>query len=138
MRLSILLPDGVFLEQAVDKIIAESEQGFFCLLPHHIDFVTALAPGLFSYVPAGGAPELLALDAGTLVKRGDSVRVAVRRAIRASEPGRLARTVADGFRRLAAEEREARNAAAHLETDLMRRFLVLRQSAGLPAGGELW
>jgi F-type H+-transporting ATPase subunit epsilon len=30
-------------------VIAEAQNGSFCLLPHHIDFVAALAPGLLAY-----------------------------------------------------------------------------------------
>ncbi|HNW91621.1 MAG TPA: F0F1 ATP synthase subunit epsilon [bacterium] len=138
MQLRLLLPDGVLLDAPADKIIAEAGDGCFCLLPQHIDFVTALVPGLLAYTPPNEAPELLAVDAGTLVKQGTTVRVTVQRAVRTTVPGQLARTVANEFRVLALAEREARAAAARLDTDLMRRFIALRTAAGLAAGGELW
>lgn len=133
MQLSIFLPDGVFLAQPAAKIIAESEHGCFCLLPHHIDFATALVPGLLAFAPPEGGSELLALGAGTLVKQGNQVRVAVRTAVRAPAAGTLAGRVRDRSRQLDGQERAAATAAARLETDLIRRFMVLREPGGRTA-----
>ncbi len=47
MRLKVLLPSQVLIDQEVSKIIAEAENGSFCLLPRHVDFSAALVPGLF-------------------------------------------------------------------------------------------
>ena len=44
MMLKILLPAEVLLRQEVKKIVAEAENGSFCLMPNHIDFVATLAP----------------------------------------------------------------------------------------------
>ena len=52
-------------------MIAEADNGSFCLLPRHIDFATALAPGLLSFEEPGGAESFLAVDSGVLVK-GDA------------------------------------------------------------------
>ena len=68
MMLKILLPAEVMLTQEVKKIIAEAENGSFCLMPNHIDFVATLAPGIFTYEPAGGGQELLAMDVGMTIR----------------------------------------------------------------------
>ena len=73
MRLKILVPAGLFLDCPVDKILAESTQGGFCLLPKHIDMASALAPGILTYV-ADGRSYHLAVNGGVLVKKGDAVR----------------------------------------------------------------
>lgn len=49
MQLKVLLPTEIFLHEPVRKVVAEAPNGSFCLLPAHIDFVTALVPGLLSY-----------------------------------------------------------------------------------------
>ena len=54
MMLKILLPAEVLMKQEVKKIVAEAENGSFCLMPNHIDFVATLAPGIFTYEPASG------------------------------------------------------------------------------------
>jgi len=69
MMLKILLPAEVMMKQEVKKIIAEAENGSFCLMPNHIDFVATLSPGIFTYEPISGGQELLAMDVGTLVKK---------------------------------------------------------------------
>jgi F-type H+-transporting ATPase subunit epsilon len=49
MTLKILLPERVVLDETVDKVVAESPQGSFGLLPRHVDFVAPIVPGLLSY-----------------------------------------------------------------------------------------
>jgi F-type H+-transporting ATPase subunit epsilon len=82
MRLRILIPTGIVADEEVDKVSAEAANGAFTLLPRHVDFVTALVPGLLSFEPNGGGTEVLAVDEGILVKRGAEVFVSVRRAFR--------------------------------------------------------
>ncbi len=53
MKLKILLPTEIMLDEEVTKVTAEAGNGSFCLLPRHIDFVAALVPGLLSFVKAG-------------------------------------------------------------------------------------
>ena len=49
MNLKILLPAEVLLSEKVAKVVAEAANGFFCLLPHHVDYTAALVPGIFLY-----------------------------------------------------------------------------------------
>jgi F-type H+-transporting ATPase subunit epsilon len=46
MQLKILIPTKILVDCQVTKVIAEAENGHFCLLPHHVDFVAALVPGI--------------------------------------------------------------------------------------------
>lgn len=126
MKLKILLPAEVFLNEEVTKIVAEAENGLFCLLPQHIDFTTALVPGVFSYGTAGGEDAYLAIDIGTLVKKGADVLVSTRNAYRGPELGHLKEVVIAQFREIDEREKKARTAAARLELDLLRRFMEIR------------
>ena len=45
MRLRVFLPMKILIDQEVTKVVAEAENGSFGILPKHIDFVAALAPG---------------------------------------------------------------------------------------------
>ena len=49
MRLKVLLPTKILIDEEVTKVVAEAEDGSFCILPRHIDFVSALVPGIFSF-----------------------------------------------------------------------------------------
>ena len=125
MRLKVLAPTAVILDQEVTKVIAEAENGSFCLLPRHIDFVAALVPGLLSFTTSDKREEFLAIDEGMLVKCGAEVLVSTRTAVRGPDLGVLQRTVEEQFRRIDDHERQARAAAARLEADLVRRFMEL-------------
>jgi F-type H+-transporting ATPase subunit epsilon len=125
MRLKVLLPSEVLLDAAVTKVIAEAENGAFCLLPRHIDFVAALVPGLLSFETETGQEEFLAVDEGILVKCGAQVLVSTRQAVRGPDLGSLRQAIDEQFRAVDEQEKKARAAAARLEADLVRRFLEL-------------
>jgi F-type H+-transporting ATPase subunit epsilon len=125
MRLKVLLPSEVLLDAAVTKVNAEAENGAFCLLPRHIDFVAALVPGLLSFETEDGREEFVAVDEGILVKCGAQVLVSTRQAVRGPDLGSLRQAIDEQFRALDEQERKARAAAARLEADLVRRFLEL-------------
>jgi F-type H+-transporting ATPase subunit epsilon len=130
MRLKVLLPTEVLVDEEVVKVIAEAENGSFCLLPRHIDFVAALVPGLLAFVPAeNGAEEFVAVDEGILVKCGPEVMVSTRQAVRGPELGRLKATVEQTFKVRTDQEKRARSALANLEANFIRRFLKLEEYA---------
>ena len=126
MMLKILLPAEILIEQEVKKIVAEAENGSFCLMPNHIDFVATLAPGLFTYERAEGGQEILAMDVGTLVKKGADVLVSTRNAVRAPDLGKLKQVVVQQYDILDEREKMVRSASAKLEASLIRRFVELK------------
>jgi F-type H+-transporting ATPase subunit epsilon len=125
MNLKVLLPTEVLVDADVTKVIAEAENGAFCLMPHHIDFVAALVPGLLSFTTGAGSEEFLAVDEGILVKCGPQVLVSTRHAVRGPDLGTLTHTITEQFRVLDDREKKARSAVAKLEANLVRRFLEL-------------
>jgi F-type H+-transporting ATPase subunit epsilon len=130
MRLTVLLPTEILVDEEVAKVVAEAQNGSFCLLPRHIDFVAALVPGLLAFVKtADGAEEFLAADEGLLVKCGPQVLVSTRQAVRGGELGFLRETVEKTFKVLTDQEKRARTALANLEANFIRRFLKLEEYA---------
>lgn len=125
MQVSLLLPDRVLVSEPVSKVIAEAQNGSFCLLPRHIDFVAALVPGLLTYVDADEVERFAAVDEGVLVKRGREVLVSTRHAVIGEDIGSLRSTVRDEFLSIDSRERNARSALARLELDLIQRFVEL-------------
>jgi F-type H+-transporting ATPase subunit epsilon len=126
MMLKILLPAEILMEREVKKIVAEAENGSFCLMPNHIDFTATLAPGIFTFVPVEGGQELLAMDVGTLVKKGSNVLVSTRNAVRAPDLGKLKQVVMEQYDILDEREKMVRSASAKLEASLIRRFVELK------------
>ena len=126
MRLRILLPQRTFLDEQVDKVIAESPEGSFCLMPRHIDFTSALTAGIASYTRADDGEEIfVAVDEGVLVKAGSRVRISVRRAVSSPDLDELQQTVRKVFRTHTEREERARSALARLEAGFVRRFVEL-------------
>jgi F-type H+-transporting ATPase subunit epsilon len=126
MMLKILLPAEILIEQEVKKVVAEAENGSFCLMPNHIDFVATLAPGLFTYEKVEGGQEILAMDVGTLVKKGSDVLVSTRNAVRAPDLGKLKQVVVEQYDILDEREKMVRSASAKLEASMIRRFVELK------------
>ncbi len=92
MQLKILLPSGLFGEiDDVIRIVAETRQGSFGILPHRVDCVAALAPSILSYATETAEEVYVAIDEGVLVKTGTQVLISVRHAIGGADLGQLAR-----------------------------------------------
>lgn len=129
MHLKILLPFRVFTEvKAVKRIVAESVQGSFGLLPHRLDCVAALTPGIFTWETAEEGEVNIAIDEGLLVKNGPEVLVSVRNAIGGASLGQLREAVEKEFLNATEQETNLRSVLARLESDFIRRFRQLQQS----------
>ena len=130
MRLKLLLPTEVLADEAVSKVIAEAENGYFCLLPRHVDVVAPLVPGILTFTSLDGDEQFIAVDEGTLVKCGPTVLVSTRNAVRGTDLEHLRAEVADSFQKLDEQERLARTALARLEAGTIRRFVALEKRLG--------
>jgi F-type H+-transporting ATPase subunit epsilon len=123
MNLRILLPFEIFAERVgVSRIVAETTDGSFGLLPHRLDCVAALVPGILTYETESEGETFVGVDEGVLVKIGADVRVSVRRAILRVDLDELRRTVETEFKTLNEHEQAARMVMARLETGFLRRF----------------
>jgi len=126
MNLKVLLPFQVFAEKTgVSRIVAETREGSFGLLPHRLDCVAALAPGILTYENDTEGEVYLAVDEGVLVKTGLDVLVSVRRAMRGTDLGQLREVVEREFLALDEQERNVRSVMAKLETGFLRRFVAM-------------
>src|SRR5664279_4240810 len=126
MHLKVLLPFQVFAEKTdVLRIVAEMREGSFGLLPHRLDCVAALAPGILIYETEAQGEVCVAVDEGVLVKTGPNVLVSVRRALGGTDLGRLREAVEREFLTLDEHEQSVRSAQANMESDLIRRMAAL-------------
>ena len=127
MHLKVLLPFQVFAEQTgVKRIVAETREGSFGLLPHRLDCVAALVPGILIYQTKSGGEVLVAVDEGVLVKTGPDVLVSVRRAHGGKDLSQLRDAVEKEFKTLNDQEKSVRLVTAKLETGFLRRLAKLQ------------
>ncbi|MDI1314757.1 F0F1 ATP synthase subunit epsilon [Prosthecobacter sp.] len=123
MNLKLLLPFQVFANKTgVTRIVAETRQGSFGLLPQRQDCVAALAPGILVYETEADGEVFVAVDEGMLVKTGPDVLISVRRAMAGNDLTKLRDSVDQEFLTLDEDERSARSVMAKLETGFLRRF----------------
>jgi F-type H+-transporting ATPase subunit epsilon len=126
MNLKILLPFRIFLDlKQVSRIVAETREGSFGLLPHRLDCVAALVPGILAYT-VGDDTAYLAVDQGVLVKSSAEVMVSVRQAIKGTTLSELHETVKREYLSLDRQEHDVRTAVARMESALLGRFAEFR------------
>ena len=127
MNLTILLPFRIFAKlDNVSRIIAETLDGSFGLLPHRLDCAAALVPGILSYTTNADDTTYLAVDEGALIKSGDCVFVSVRRAIAGTNLNDLHEAVVRDYFTLNSQEREVRSVVAKIESGFIGRLAKLR------------
>jgi F-type H+-transporting ATPase subunit epsilon len=69
MNLKVLLPFEIFVKKiGISRIVAETSEGTFGLLPHRLDCVAALGPGILIYETEADGEVYVAVDEGVLVK----------------------------------------------------------------------
>jgi len=123
MNLKILLPYRVFAERTgVLRMVAETSTGSFGLLPHRLDCVAAIVPGILVFESEAEGETCIAVDEGVLVKSGTDVLVSVRNAIGGADLGKLRETVEQEFLNLDEQEKSVRSVLAKLESGLVRRL----------------
>lgn len=129
MNLKVLLPFRIFAEKTgVSRIVAESHEGLFGLLPHRLDCVATLAPGILIYETRAEGEAYVAVDEGVLVKTGTDVLVSVRNAISGASLDELRESVRREFLQLDEQERSVRSVLARMEGNLMRRMATFQNA----------
>ena len=124
MNLKVLLPFEIFTDKTgVSRIVAETREGSFGFLPHRLDCVAALAPGILIYQLDSQAEVYIAVDEGVLVKTGPDVLVSVRNAIGGADLGQLHAAVEREFLHQNEREKSVRSVMAKMESDFISRLV---------------
>lgn len=128
MEVGIYLPtEMAWRTSAATKVKAEGLEGYFTLLPRHIDYVAVLVPGILTVAEAGGGVIFFAVDHGTLLKSGAVIHISTRNCVQGEDLDSLAAVVADKFHVLDDLERKARTALTGLEHTMLRRFTEMKK-----------
>ncbi len=128
MRLKILLPFRILADKTgVARIVAESSFGSFGILPHRLDCVASLPPGILIYETDDEGQVYTAIDEGVLIKAGLEVRVSVRNAIVGSDLAHLQAAVQDQFLALDEQQQSVRWTMDKLESNIVHSFTELHR-----------
>ncbi len=119
MNLKVLLPFDIFADKKeVSLVVIDTSGGSFGILPHRLDCVAALVPGILTYETKNDGTVYVAVDEGVLVKVGAEVLVSVRQAIAGSDLSKLHDAVKQEFLKLNEREQTVRTAIHKMETGL--------------------
>lgn len=128
ITLKVLLPFGIFAEKAdVLKVVADTNVGSVGILPHRLDCVAALTPGILFYESKSEGDVYLAVDQGILTKVGLTVMISVSNAIAGKNLSQLKEAVETQFLSLDHQEKEVRSLMAKLESGLIHRLAGLHR-----------
>lgn len=124
INLKVLLPFRIFAEKTgVTRIVAETRAGSFGLLPHRLDCVAALAPGILIYENEAEGEVCVAVDEGVLIKTGPDVLVSVRNAIAGTDLSQLREAVEREFLNMDEREQSVRSVLVKMESSFIRRIV---------------
>jgi F-type H+-transporting ATPase subunit epsilon len=130
MMLKILLPNKVFAKHNnVLRIIVETLEGSYGILPNRRDCSAALTPGILTYETELAKETYIAIDQGIFVKKGHDVFVSVRQAIQGVGLSQLRDTVKTEFLTLDEKQQEIRFAMAKLENGFLQRLTKFSMAA---------
>lgn len=133
MRLRIVTPLSIVVDEDVDSLRAEDASGTFGILAGHAPFLTALAISIVSWRTAQ-VERFCAVRGGVLsVTAGNTVAIATREAVAGDSLVTLDVEVLAQFQSDADDERTENAASVRLQLDAIRR-MVSRLRFGADAG----
>ena len=124
MRLQIVTPLAVEADlEGVASVRADDRTGSFVVLPHHADFITALAITVVEWATEAGEKGHIAVRGGIFrVEGGEFVQIATRQAISGPTLDRLGTAVLGELRDEAEAEARTRVVATRLQLGLIRQL----------------
>ena len=120
MKLRILTPTEVVLEQDAVHVTAEDQTGSLGIRPGHASLVTALVPGIVQVRTEGGPAHYVAVNGGVMLVNSDTVEIVSRQAIQGTDIADLEDNVLSEFEKDVEEDRANRAAFEKLRLNFMR------------------
>ena len=128
MHLKLLLPHHILLDRKhVTHIQVETYAGAYGFLPHRLDCVAPLPPGILAFTTQESGEVFVALDEGVLVKTGADVLVSVRNAMIDADLEKLRDVVEKEFLAMDEQALQVRIVMAKLESSFLQRFAKINE-----------
>ena len=130
MKLIVFTPIGTVLQCKIKKITLETPSGYYTLLPHHVDFVSAMDENIISYTNESDEKKYIACQRGIVVKKAENVTITVQHAVLGNTLDELEKVIEIDFKQANEQRKELNTAMARLEIGLIRGFNRLNQNIG--------
>ena len=119
INLTVVLPTNILLTAAASEVYLNTLAGSYGILPHHVDFATALEPGVFEFRTPGGERRYVAMDGGAVVKQAAELIVTTPHGATSADLHELERGLRERFDAIDERERQMLAAMQRLEASLM-------------------
>ena len=129
MELCVHSPLGILLEQDILSVTVETLDGYYTLLPKHVDFAAVLTSGIVSYKTLAEQEKYLACHQGIVVKKAGRVTISVQGGILADSLPELQQQIALEAKQNEQQRKELNTAMARLELGVIRGFQKLKGDA---------
>jgi F-type H+-transporting ATPase subunit epsilon len=130
MRLTVVTPLSIVVDEEVDSVRATDASGNFGILPGHAPFLTALAISIVSWKTPEGE-RFCAVRGGVLtVNDGKSVAIASREAVAGDDLATLDAEVLARFQSDAEAERVEHTESMRLQLNAIRRMITRLRPGG--------
>jgi F-type H+-transporting ATPase subunit epsilon len=129
MRLHIVTPLSVIVDEQIDSLRAEDASGGFGILPGHAPFLTALAVSIVSW-RSGAVERFCAVRGGVLTVTGATLAIATREAVTGDDLATLDADVLMQFQADADAERVEHVEAVQLQMNAIRRMVSRLKTSG--------
>ncbi|MBR2141239.1 MAG: hypothetical protein IJ853_02685 [Rickettsiales bacterium] len=81
LNLRIYIPDKLFLEEVVVKVSVLGKEGFYTILPNHLDYVSSFEDGIIFFKKQTEENVFIGVNQGVLVKCGREIQVSTFNAV---------------------------------------------------------
>ncbi len=122
MKLMVFTPLGEVLKSKIKKITVETLNGYYTLLPKHVDFAAAMSENIVTYTTEDNQQKYIACHRGIVVKKSDTVTITVQNAVAGDTLDELAEIIERDFKQADQQRKELNSAMARLELGIMRGF----------------
>jgi F-type H+-transporting ATPase subunit epsilon len=126
MQFILVTPEGIILQENILKITLETLEGYYTLLPRHVDFVSALTAGIVTFLPEYSNEKYAACHQGIVVKKGEKITLSVQNAVLGETLSELQELIKIEFKQKEEQRKQLNTAMARLELGIMRGFKQLR------------
>jgi F-type H+-transporting ATPase subunit epsilon len=124
MRVRIIVPGKLILDEETDKITCPGAEGSFQILPRHIDVVWSLQSGIL-VLTKNQKERYFAINQGVLVKEKDLVQISAYQIMESASLEELQKTVVENFKNLDDKEKTLNRILDRLEIDTLIRLAEL-------------
>lgn len=129
MKLKILTPSQIIVDTVIDKVDFEALDGYFTLLPKHIDFINSLKQTIIQY-QVQNKIYYVACDRGVVVKKSDEVTISTSFAVLDNNLEKLKKTIEIDFKQMEQERKEVLVSMSRLEIGLTKGLMNLTSMGG--------